>query len=113
VLIEDETMPVEAYVFIDTVNPRSAAGRAGLPIDSADGRGITRVEVDGQPIEIAAEGLFSDAPARRTEMLPYPRGVLTVDSLLNQLVDQVRRGPSEAYAEQLPAFPSHGTAADK
>lgn len=66
---------------------------------------IIRTDIEGETIEIAATGLLTDADPRYVAGLPYPRGVIGVDRLLNDLVDRVRNGATGRFEGDLPEIP--------
>lgn len=66
---------------------------------------ILRTDISGETVEVAAEGLLTNVSEQYVAALPYPRGLIAIDRLLNVLLDRVRTWPSEPFVGELPEIP--------
>lgn len=88
------------------LRPIAAGGIAGGTLCADCPTTIIRTDLDGETIELAASGLLTTVHPRYVARLPYSKGLIDTDRLLNRLLGAVRRGPAELFVGDLPEIPA-------
>lgn len=106
-LDDGEVEEVLEQLALAKLEPLSVGGAVdAVPFGCFDcGVSIIRTDIGGATVEAAAYGLDTHLPDSYVSTLPYPRGLIAISRLLDELYDRVTADDSVPFSGELPVVP--------